>query len=187
MGGLPLQLQELVDTEANEMDRQHDAELELKRREEAAKRERIEKAGREVAEANARYLQLPTAEKERLVRESLGISCAWPDFLNPSLVDASSILEPAHIWQGAVFARFLRGKAVHRVYVESDVVVEWVGSRFGVARNRKGLAAIAVRKFLEYLCTCGFLENASGSGGAAYQVVFDQLKLPPKRSPRLID
>jgi hypothetical protein len=96
-------------------------------------------------------------------------------------------LEPAHIWQGAVFARFLRGKAVHRVFVEPNVVVEWGAGRFGVARNRKGLAAIGVRKFLEYSCTCGFLENACSSGGAAYQVVFDQLTSPPKRIPRLID
>ncbi|THC39084.1 competence protein CoiA family protein [Massilia sp. Mn16-1_5] len=182
-----VQLQEQVDAEADEIDRRHDAELELTRREEAAKRERIVKACEEVAEANTRYRQLPTAEKERLVREALGISGAWPYFLNTSSVEAPSILEPAHIWQGAVFARFLRGKAVHRVFVESDVVVEWVARRFGVGRNRKGLAAIAVRKFLGYLCTCGFLENAGSSGSAAYQVVFDQLTSPPKRSPRWID
>ena len=182
-----MQLQAQVDAEAEEMDRQHEAEIELKRREEAAKRERIGKAAAEVAEANARYRQLPTSEKQRLVRESLGISGAWPYFLNTSSEEPPSIAEPAHIWQGAVFARFLRGKAVHRVFVESDVVVEWVADRFGVARNRKGSAAFTVRKFLKYLCACGFLEQASSSGSAAYQVVFDQLTSPPKRSPRLID
>lgn len=182
-----VQLQDQVDAEADEMDRSHEAEIELKRREEAARRERIERAGAEVAEANARYRQLPTAEKERLVRESLGFSGPWPYFLNTNSNDIPSIVEPAHIWQGAVFARFLRGKAVHRVFVVSDVVVTWVADRFGVARNRKGLAAIEVRKFLEYLCTCGFLEKAVSFDGAAYQVVFDQLRSPPKRSPRLID
>jgi len=181
------QLQAEVDAEADEMERQRDAEIERKRREQDAKRERIEKSLTEVAEANERYRQLPTAEKERLVRESLGIAGPWPYFLNTSADDTASINEPTHIWQGAVFARFLRGKAVHRVFVETNVVTEWVAGRFGFARNRKGLAMIAVKKFLAYLCACGFLEKADGAGGGAYQVIFDQLKTPPQRAPHWND
>lgn len=181
------QLQGQVDAEADEIDRQHDEELELKRRQAAAKRERLLAARAEIEEANARYRQLPTEEKERLVRESLGISGAWPDFLSTSSKHPSMIAEPDHIWQGAIFARFLRGKAVHRTFIEADVIVEWVTGRFSVTRNGKSLAAVAVRMFLVRLRLCGFLEDAYSSGGAAYQVVFDQLTTPPKQVPRLID
>lgn len=181
------QLQAEVDAEAQEIDRQHNEIIEQEKRKDAANRDRVQKALAKIEEANARYRRLPTAEKEQLVRETLGIYAEWPWFLNVGLRSGPAILEPAHVWQGAVFARFLRGKAVHREFVETDVIIEWVSGRFEAARYPKGAVASAVRKFIEHLCACGFLEQASTSPGRAYQVVFDQLTLPPNRSPNLIE
>ena len=181
------QLQAEVDAEAQEMDRQHNEIIEQEKHKEAANRDRVQKAIAKIEEANARYRRLPTAEKEQLVRETLGIYAEWPSFLNMGSSARPAILESAHVWQGAVFARFLRGKAVHREFIDTDVIIEWVSGRFEAARYPKGAVASAVRKFIEHLCACGFLERASTSPGRAYQVVFDQLTLPPNRSPRLID
>ena len=178
-------LQEQLDAEADELDRQHEAKVELERRKEAARIERIEKARADVAAANERYRLIPTEEKERLIRESLALSGAWPYFLNKHSEEAAAIAEPARIWQGAVFARFIQGKAVHGVFVEVEPVAEWVAARFGVVDGRHRAASLAVRKFLGYLCACGFLEkDGSPYGRTSYQVVFDRMTPRPKPAAR---
>lgn len=176
-------LQEQLDAEAEELDRQHEAKVELERRRELARIERVEKARADVQAANERYRLTSTEEKERVIRESLAFSGAWPYFLNKHSEEAAAIAEPARVWQGAVFVRFIQGKAVHRVFVEVEPVAEWVASRFGVVDGRHRAASLAVRKFLGYLCACGFLEkDGSPYGRTSYQVVSDRLTPRPKHS-----
>ncbi len=179
------QLQFDLDEEADELDQQYEAQLATKSKKAAAQRDRVEKARRDVAEANERYRRLPTDEKERLIGESLLLEGAWPYFLNKSSPEATAIGEPARIWQAALFARFVRGKAVYRAFVEVDLAVEWVANRFGVLGSRNNDARVAVRKYLGYLHACGFLEkDADPNGHTSYQVIFDGLTPPPKIEKR---
>jgi hypothetical protein len=119
------------------------------------------------------------------VRETLGITGAWPYYLNKTSPEASAIGEPARLWQAALFARFVFGKAKSSRQLEVDTLVEWVSGRFGVLDNRSTDVATAVRKFLAYLSACGFLEKSPYNPyrTSHYEVVHGELQ-PPPRPPK---
>jgi hypothetical protein len=179
------QLQFELDEEADELDRQWEARQASEQKKAAEQRERVLKVRTDIAEANERYRRLPADEKERLIRESLPLEGSWPYFLNKSSPEALAIAEDARLWQAALFARFVRGKAVSRAFLDVETAVEWVTSRFGVVASRDNDAELAVRKYLGYLRACGFLEKDDDSyRNVTYQVIFDGLTPPPKIEKR---
>lgn len=76
------------------------------------------------------------------------------------------------------------GKAESRSLVFVDTVTKWVGGRFEVAEHREHDAATAVKKFLAYVCACGFIERSPTKlhGKSFYEVVHGGLTPPPKQS-----
>jgi hypothetical protein len=115
------------------------------------------------------------------VREKLGIKGAWPYYLNKPSPEASAIAEPARVWQAALFARFVLGKADSDSRIVLETRVEWVIGRFGLVENRSADAAAAVRKYLAYLSACGFLEKSPYNpyGTPYYEVAHGDLQPPP--------
>lgn len=146
-------------------------------------KERVEQA---VVQANGQYRALPLIEKERLLREKLGIKGRWPYYLNKPSPEASAIGETARLWQAALFARFIYGKASSESRLEVQTLVEWVIGRFGMVKNRGADAGKAVQRYLAYLCACGFLEKSSYNPYApAYFKVMHGGLQPPPRTPEI--
>lgn len=171
-----------VQREVEALERAYDAREAAQREKEEARRREKERVRQAIADANEQYRLLPTTEKERLVREKLGIKGTWPYYLNKPSPEASAITEPARIWQAAVFARFVLGKADSDSRIVLETLVEWVIGRFGLVENRSADAATAVRKFLAYLSACGFLEKSPYNpyGTPYYEVIHDDLRPPPR-------
>lgn len=152
----------------------------------AARSQALLQEAERVRKANGKYRALPRMEKERMLRESLGITGAWPYYLNLASPEASAIEEPPRIWQAAVFSRFIFGKGNATDMLQVGPVREWVVGRFGVVDNRAADALAAIKKFLGYLRACGFLEKSPYNPYEAeyYKVVHDKLApigLPSKR------
>jgi hypothetical protein len=135
--------------------------------------------------ANLRYRQLSPEDKERDLRERLGIVGRWPYYLRKEGDGASIIAEPAMIWQGALFSRFIFRKANKGFELKQTSVLQWVLERFDVGSNSIEAVHAEVRRYLGYLSACGFLKklpyNPYESQG--YIVVHGELE-PPARLER---
>jgi hypothetical protein len=174
-----------VQREVEALERTYDVRETAQRRKEEARLSERERIRQAIAEANEQYRHLPSIEKERLLREKLSIKGAWPYYLNKPSPEASAIAEPARIWQAALFARFVIGKAGRDSRIEVDTLVEWVIGRFGFVENRSADATTAIWKFLAYLGACGFLEKSPYNpyGTPYYEVTHGDLQ-PPPRPPK---
>jgi hypothetical protein len=173
-----------VKKEVEALEQAYDAEVASERGKEEARLREKARVRQTIADANEAYRLLPSSEKERQVQETLGFTGAWPYYLNKPSPEASAIGEPARLWQAALFARFVFGKAKSSRPLEVDTLVEWVCGRFGVVDNRSAEVAVAVRKFLAYLRACGFLEKPYNPYQAPhYEVVHGELQ-PPPRQPK---
>jgi len=167
------------------LEREYDANVTLERRKEEARLREKARVRQTIADANEAYRLLSSSEKERQVRETLAITGAWPYYLNKPSPEASAIGAPARLWQAALFARFVFGKAKSSRAIEVDTLREWVSGRFGVLDNRSTDVETAVRKFLGYLSACGFLEKSPYNPYQTpnYVVIHDELQ-PPPRQPK---
>lgn len=174
-----------VQREVEALEHAYDAREAAQREKEEARRREKERVRQAIVDANEQYRLLPSTEKEHQVREKLGITGTWPYYLNKPSPEASAIAEPARIWQAALFARFVLGKADSDSRLVLETLVEWVIGRFGLVENRAADAATAVRKFLAYLSACGFLEKSPYNpyGTPYYEVAHGDLQ-PPPRPPK---
>lgn len=159
---------------------------EVQQRKKAARQEEAERVRQSKADENERYRALPLAEKERLLCQSLGITGAWPYYLNRASPQASAIGEPPRIWQAALFSRFIFGKGVAESRLQVDTLLEWVIGRFGLVNNRATDALAALKQFLGYLRGCGFLEKSPYNPYETdyYKVVHDALTPPARPQKR---
>lgn len=140
--------------------------------------------------ANARYRELPDEMKRLELRTVLGLKPAatWPRHLQvPVREGAGAIPAPLDIWQGAVFVQFIYdpiGDGPARRPFSLPQVFQWAGSRFGVSEEVKYNAATALRLFLGYLTSCGFLERYRDEYGSdTYTVLHGALQPPARREP----
>ncbi|RJG05353.1 hypothetical protein D3870_04355 [Noviherbaspirillum cavernae] len=179
---LHLEIQKEVET----LNRAYDSRDAAQRQKDEARQREKERVRQAIADANEQYRLLPSTEKERLVREKLGIKGTWPYFLNKPSPESNAIAAPAYIWQATLFARFVLGKADSDSRIDVDTLVDWVTGRCGQVDNRSTDAVTAVRKFLAYLSACGFLEKSPYDpyGRPYYKVVHDGLNPPPRQSNR---
>ena len=136
------------------------------RAEEATKQARMEKRQRKLEEervrrdaAAQRYRQMPPEEKERDLRERLGIVGRWQYYLQKVSEGDSCIDEKPMIWQGALFARFVFGKENKNYELKQEAVLHWVVERFGIGSSSIGAVNLEVRRYLGYLSACGFLKK----------------------------
>ena len=172
------ELRQELDKEAAEKDKAYEQQLEAERQ---AKQRKKERKLQDIETANQRYRSLPTEEKGRRLREELGIQGDWPVYLNQSSAEAQAISEPPHIWQAALFHRFVFGRRHFGKRLTVDVMAEWVVGRCGLVDNRPQVAHQAVGKYLEYLKGSGFLVKPYNPyEGTSYEVVHDKLELPPE-------
>jgi hypothetical protein len=183
-----------LEAEIAELNRVYEARLaeqkkveERHRREEEARLKLALERRQNIAQAHERYRQLPRDEKERQLRETLGIKGSWPYYLNRPSPEAAAIDEQPLIWQAAFFARFVFGrkekeKGSRPPRIELDILQEWVTGRFGVVQDRSGDVLIALKKYLAYLRACGFLQMSEYNPYAAtyYEVVHDGLEPRPR-------
>lgn len=152
-----------------------------------ARRRQAALARRALAEEDERYRALPRAEKERRLRKELGIVGPWPYYLNKEGPECRAIGEPPRIWQAALFATFIYGKAGSKRRLLFDPIREWVFERFGLVENRADAASVAIKLFLAYMRGCGFLEKVPaesiGSGARYEYVVVHGGLTPPTKRP----
>lgn len=175
-----------VQRDIEAFEQEYDANVALGRRKEEARLREKARVRQTIADANEAYRLLPSSEKERQVRETLRITGAWPYYLNKPSPEASAVDAPARLWQAALFARFVFGKAKHSRAIEVDTLAEWVSGRFGVLDNRFTDVETAVRKFLSYLRACGFLEKSPYNPYQApnYVVIHSELQPPPRQAKK---
>ena len=172
-----------LEQEIAELDLAYDRQLVEKQKKEIQQRRTaaIEEDRRQRAESirqeGKKYQAIPLVEKERCLRESLGITGAWPYYLNRASQQATAIEQPPRIWQAGIFAAFVFGKKSVQQKIELETIFDWVIVHFGVTDSRSTEARAAVKQFLGYLRGCGFLENSPYNPYEAdyYKVVHDEL------------
>jgi len=133
-------------------------------------------------EANARYRAQPDDMKRLELRMVFGLTGdnIWPRHLEVAVREgANAIPAPLDIWQGETFAQFIydptgqRGKAKR---FSLPQVYDWFSGRFGTSDLVRYQVSAALRLFLGYLTTCGFLERH----GEAFTVLHGALRPPPR-------
>ena len=128
------------------------------------------------------YRDKPVAEKERGLRDGLSIEAAWPYHLNRAHTDNGAIAAPHHLWQAAVFKRFVFGRPIKQRFTALDVI-RFVDDWFGRTRAQGLEASRAIHAFLADLKGCGFLRHGfPENGNFTYVVEHNELK-PFKRRP----
>lgn len=175
-----------------------------RRREDAARRERLDakrrEAGqerqvraaqqkRDIAARNADYRALPLKEKWKRVVGELGlVDRPWPRHLVVTLrEDDNQIDSPRGLWQAALFARFIYGRAsgskVKRLLPEPWRIAAWVEQRFGSRPGASHSVAEVVVGYLHYLKGCGFLEYRSKKFSLIYDGLLPQVVPATARRP----
>ena len=152
-------------------------------REREATRQRKLHEDRTRREAAAeRYRQMSPEAKEQDLRERLGIAGRWPYYLQKDSVRGSAISEKPMIWQAALFARFIFNKANLSYDLKQSLIFSWVLGRFDTGNSSIESVNLEVRRYLGYLCACGFLRKFPfyHHEGQCYVVVHGELA-PPKR------
>lgn len=152
-------------------------------REREATRHRKLQEDRQRREATVeRYRQLPPEAKEQDLRERLGIVGRWPYYLQKDSVGGSAISEKPMIWQAALFARFIFKKANPSYDLKQSLIFSWVLDRFDTGSSSIVSVNLEVRRYLGYLCACGFLRKLPfyHHEGQCYVVVHGDLA-PPTR------
>lgn len=151
----------------------------------AARERKLEDDRKRREAATQRYRQMSHQDKERDLRERLGITGRWPYYLRKESDGASAIAEPAMIWQAALFSRFIFQRANNSFELKQTSVLQWVLDRFETGDSTLESVHAEVRRYLGYLAACGFLEklpyNPYDSQG--YTVVHGELD-PPARLER---
>lgn len=153
-------------------DKEREATRQRKLREDRTRREA----------AAERYRQMSPEHKEQDLRERLGIVGRWPYYLQKESVGGSAISEKAMIWQAALFARFIFQKANLSYDLKQSLIFNWVLDRFDTGSSSIESVNLEVRRYLGYLCACGFLRKLPfyHHEGQCYVVVHGEL-VPPKR------
>lgn len=124
-------------------------------------------------------------DKERDLRERLGIARRWPYYLCKKGDGASAIAEQAMIWQAAMFSRFIFQRANSSFELKQTSVIQWILERFETGRSSPESVRAEVRLYLGYLAACGFLKKLSCTPYEiqGYTVVHGALD-PPARLER---
>lgn len=132
-----------------------------------------------------RYRQLSHEEKERDLRERLGIGGRWPYYLCKKGAGPSAFVEREMIWQAALFSRFIFKKANPNFELKQASTLQWVAGRFEKSAGAGGRFDSEVRRYLGYLAACGFLSKLPYSPyeSQGYTVVHGELA-PPARPER---
>lgn len=171
-----------------EANRQYQAKQVAEQERQAARQRKLDDERKRRDAATLRYRQTSLEDKERDLRKRLGIVGRWPYYLRKEGNGASAIVEPAMIWQGALFSRFIFRKANRDFELKQDSVLQWVFERFDAGDNSIAVVHAEVRRYLGYLCACGFMKkllyNPYESQG--YKVVHGELE-PPARVERPAD
>jgi len=164
---------------------EHQAKQAAEQERQAARQRKLDDDRKRHEAATVRYRQTSIEDKERDLRKRLGIEGRWPYYLRKESDGTSAITEPAMIWQGALFSRFIFRKANSAFELKQTSVLQWVSERFDVSNNSIAVAHAEVRRYLGYLSACGFLTklpyNPYESQG--YFVVHGELE-PPARVER---
>ena len=156
------------------------ASKEADRQRKAAREQRreIEEARQKAAQQH--YRSMSAHDKEQDLRTRLGISGDWPYYLCKENTRTPAIVDPAMIWQGALFSRFIFRKANQNSELKQDAVLNWVLARFETGSSTLQIVDAEVRRYLGYLSACGFLKklpyNPYASQG--YIVVHGELEPP---------
>ena len=165
--------------------RQHQAAQKADQDRQATRQRKFENDRKHREAANQRYRQMSHENKERDLRERLGIAGRWPYYLCKKSDGASVIAEQAMIWQAALFSRFIFQRANSSFEIKQTSVLQWVGERFETGGSSLESVHAEVRRYLSYLAACGFLKklpyNPYESQG--YIVVHGALD-PPARLER---
>lgn len=134
--------------------------------------------------ATQRYRQMSPQDKERDMRERLGITGRWPYYLRKESDGASAIAERAMIWQAALFSRFIFQRANNSFELKQTTVLQWVLERFETGGSTLSVHA-EVRRYLGYLSACGFLKKLPYNPYESQSYIVAHGKLdPPARLER---
>lgn len=176
------QLSEELRVEVEAVNQQFTRKEALRRKSEARKKEQAEIVQQKIVAAQEQYRALPLAEKEHQLRDRLGFKGAWPYYLNRISDEARAINAPVHLWQAALFERFVFEKQDSRHILELKALTAWVAKRFGLVDQETALAGVAVSKLLRYLRGCGFLKKHDDNPyePTNYSVVHGALQPPPR-------
>ena len=165
--------------------REHQAEQADEQERQATRQRKLENDRKRREAATQRYRQMSHQDKERDLRERLGIAGRWPYYLRKEGNGASVIAERAMIWQAALFSRFIFQKANNSFELKQTSVLQWVLERFETGGSSLESVHAEVRRYLGYLTACGFLKKLSYNPyeGQGYTVVHGALD-PPARLER---
>lgn len=170
-----------VTAEAAALDAEFDAKQAREERLRRARQERDEAQERDRQEVLAKYRAMPLADKDKRLREQLGITGAWPRHLQVQNAKNDAIAAPPRLWQASVFHRFVYQKPFEDYSFSLDQATKWVVERFS-ARPETGFSVMdAVRSFLAYLKGCGFVQrHYNPYGSDTYTILHHQLMPPPR-------
>jgi hypothetical protein len=165
-----------------EANREHQARQVAEQERQAARQRKLDGERKRRDAATLRYRQTSPEDKERDLRKRLGIVGRWPYYLRKEGNGASAIIEPAMIWQAALFSRFIFGKANSGFELKQDSVLQWVFERFDAGDNSIAVVHAEVRRYIGYLCACGFMKKLTYNPyeSQGYKVVHGELE-PPAR------
>ena len=172
-------------TRIERANREHQAEQADEQERQATRQRKLENDRKRREAATQRYRQMSHQDKERDLRERLGIAGRWPYYLRKEGNGASVIAERAMIWQAALFSRFIFQKANNSFELKQTSVLQWVLERFETGGSSLESVHAEVRRYLGYLTACGFLKKLSYNPyeGQGYTVVHGALD-PPARLER---
>jgi len=151
-------------------------------RKEALQRVVDEKAQQDLAERVARtlesrallqeqhelYLKLPDKEKLRIEVASTGLPfSALRSFVGKQVRGARSFGVSSHVWQTALYHRFIHGKQGHNVDVEE--VCSWLSKHLTLCPPFPNAEKVAVWDFLTSLATLGMLRRDRGQTFYVYK------------------
>lgn len=164
---------------------EHEAKQAAEQERQAARQRKLEDDRKRREAATQRYRQMSPQDKERDLRERLGITGRWPYYLRKESDGSSAIAERAMIWQAALFSRFIFQRANHNFELKQTSVLQWVLERFETGSSALESVHAEVRRYLGYLTACGFLKKLPYSPyeSQGYTVVHGELD-PPARLER---
>ncbi len=165
--------------------REHQVEQAADQKRQTTRHRKLENDRKRREAANQRYRQMSHEDKERDLRERLGIAGRWPYYLCKKGDGASAIAEQAMIWQAALFSRFIFQRANSSFELKQTSVIQWILERFETGRSSPESVRAEVRLYLGYLAACGFLKKLSCTPYEiqVYTVVHGALE-PPARLER---
>lgn len=160
--------------------REHQVEQAVDQKRQATRHRKLENDRKRREAANQRYRQMSHEDKERDLRERLGIAGRWPYYLCRKGDGASAIAEQAMIWQAALFSRFIFQRANSSFELKQTSVVQWILERFETGGCSPESVRAEVRLYLGYLAACGFLKKLSCNPyeSQGYTVVHGALEPP---------